>query len=304
MGSHSQPLEMVRAALVLLVLGLAVCPPPVFDDYFNEDVKIVDVSQDSAIKACVTPSTPLVTKISRATRACLGGDDTFDWEDFSKLNEGEDTDNNGLTVKLENAETCFYGEMGWLVGGQVKKDVIISDFGNLDTKVKGGFVADINQCSAWDGKLDSRMKRSAEDLENDTEEDTIEKVETGGLLGWVKSLIRSKRQVPGPKKIPQTQRKVVPKQQPQRPALTQRKVPPKIQPLGSRGGIAPRKRQISNKKIKKKIKKRKLIKKAPSTAVKSGLRRTINVDIYNKLWCFDLAVGQALKKCVEELIKS
>jgi len=35
-----------------------------------------------------------------------------------------------------------------------------------------------------------------------------------------------------------------------------------------------------------------------------GLRRTINVDIYNRLWCFDLAVGQALKKCVEELIKS
>merc|ERR1712168_1394287 len=82
--SHCQPLEMVRAVLVLFVLGLAVCPPPVFDDYFNEDVKIVDVSQDSAIKACVNPSTPLVTKISRATKACLGGDDTFDWEDFSK----------------------------------------------------------------------------------------------------------------------------------------------------------------------------------------------------------------------------
>ena len=29
------------AVLVLFVLGLAVCPPPVFDDYFNEDVKVV-----------------------------------------------------------------------------------------------------------------------------------------------------------------------------------------------------------------------------------------------------------------------
>merc|ERR1712013_595553 len=113
--SHSQPQEMVVAVLVLFVLGLAVCPPPVFDDYFNEDVKIVDVSQDSAIKAC------------------LGGDDSFDWEDFSRLNEGADTDNNGLTVKLENAETCFYGEMGWLVGGLVKKEVILSDFGNLNS---------------------------------------------------------------------------------------------------------------------------------------------------------------------------
>jgi len=160
--SHSQPQEMVVAVLVLFVLGLAVCPPPVFDGYFNEDVKIVDVSQDSAIKACVSPSTPLVTKISRATKACLGGDETFDWEDFSRLNEGEDTDNNGLTVKLENAETCFYGEMGWLVGGLVKKDVILSDFGNLNSKVKGGFEVDINQCSAWDGRLGNRMKRSAD----------------------------------------------------------------------------------------------------------------------------------------------
>jgi len=293
---------------VLFVLGLAVCPPPVFDDYFNEDVKIVDVSQDSAIKACVNPSTPLVTKISRATKACLGGDATFDWEDFSKLNEGEDTDNNGLTVKLENAETCFYGEMGWLVGGAVKKDVIISDFGNLDTKVKGGFVADINKCSAWDGRLASRMKRSAEDLENETEEDTIEKVETGGLLGWVKSLVRSKRQAPGQRKpIP---KKVAPKKPlnpPQRSAIG-RKLPPKVPPPGSRGGIGQRSQPNPKKKIKK-IKKKKKVKKIPpkpaASSVKStGLRRTINVDIYNRLWCFDLAVGQALKKCVEELIKS
>jgi len=274
-------------------------------------VKIVDVSQDSAIKACVTPSTPLVTKISRATRACLGGDDTFDWEDFSKLNEGEDTDNNGLTVKLENAETCFYGEMGWLVGGQVKKDVIISDFGNLDTKVKGGFVADINKCSAWDGRLDSRMKRSAEDLENDTEEDTIEEVETGGLLGWVKSLIRSKRQAPGQRKaIPKKivpQRRVIPNKQPQRPALPGRKLPQRSQPLirsvGSKNGPPKKKKVPTKRKI---LKKRKKIPKKPlNPAVKSpGPRRTINVDIYNRLWCFDLAVGQALKKCVEELIKS
>merc|ERR1712013_255281 len=57
--SHSQPQEMVAAVLVLFVLGLAVCPPPVFDDYFNEDVKIVDVSQDSAIKACESNPPPL-----------------------------------------------------------------------------------------------------------------------------------------------------------------------------------------------------------------------------------------------------
>merc|ERR1711942_148743 len=254
--SHSQPQEMVVAVLVLFVLGLAVCPPPVFDDYFNEDVKIVDVSQDSAIKACVSPSTPLVTKISKATKACLGGDDTFDWEDFSRLNEGEDTDNNGLTVKLENAETCFYGEMGWLVGGLVKKDVILSDFGNLNSKARGGFEADINQCSAWDGRLGSRMKRSAEDLEIEPEEETIETSEAGGLLDWVKTLVRSRRQAPGQQKM--IKRKgIPPKQPPQGPVLPKRKGPQQPQ-LRSRGGIVgrgqPRKRPL-----KKLIKKKKKI---------------------------------------------
>merc|ERR1712013_46923 len=193
--------------------------------------KIVDVSQDSAIKACVSPSTPLVTKISRATKACLGGDDSFDWEDFSRLNKGADTDNNGLTVKLENAETCFYGEMGWLVGGLVKKDVILSDFGNLNSKVRGGFEADINQCSAWDGRLGSRMKRSAEDLE----EASIESVEAGGLLDWVKTLVRSKRQAPGPKRIIQKKAKHPLPQQGR--VLQKRKVQPQPR-QGPRGGIA------------------------------------------------------------------
>ena len=100
-------------------------------------------------------------------------------------------------MALENAEACFYGQMGWLVNKLVKKDAIISDFGNLGANVKPAFVADINQCAAWNGKLSSsRRRRSAENPETE-EEESMESVESVGLLGWVKSLVRSKRQAPG-----------------------------------------------------------------------------------------------------------
>merc|ERR1712142_1045391 len=238
--SDSQPVKMAQyLVLAFCLVGLVVCIPPVFDDYFDEDVKIVDVSRHSAIKACVTPSTPLVNKISRATKTCLGDDETYNWEDFSKLNEGQDPDKNGLTVKLENAEACFYGEMGWLVGGQVKKEVIIADFGNLGSNVKGGFVTDINQCSTWDGRIASRTKRSAEGIEDGAEVEDVEKVETGGLLGWVKSLVRSKRQAPGPRKVIPRQVKKTPvkkqpvKKQPVR-KLPVKKLPVQNKPVGAR----------------------------------------------------------------------
>merc|ERR1712106_522456 len=66
---------------------------------------------------------------------------------------------------------------------------------------------------------------------------------------------------------------------------------------------APAQGQRSGKKVKKIKKKNKVAKKAPAQGQKKmGSKRTISLSIYNKLWCFDLAVGQALKKCVEEKI--
>jgi len=293
--------------LVCCLIGLATSLPPVFDDYFDEDVKIVDVSQDVAIKACLDPSATLLNKISRATKECLGDDDKFDWADFSQLNEGTDTDNNGLSVALENAEACFYGQMGWLLNKVVKKDAIISDFGNLGANVRPAFVADINQCAAWNGKLSSsRRRRSAENPETETEEEeSMESVESVGLLGWVKSLVRSKRQAPGPKKLPKkiikAKHPLVKKQplqkQPQaKKQLTLKSRGAKIQQRGA-------KVQPKGKKKKKILKKKKKIPPQKTGGARTAAR-TIDVEIYNKLWCFDLAVGQALKKCVEDKIRN
>merc|ERR1712106_680581 len=293
--------------LICCLIGLATSLPPVFDDYFDEDVKIVDVSQDVAIKACLDPSATLLNKISRATKECLGDDDKFDWADFSQLNEGTDTDNNGLSVALENAEACFYGQMGWLLNKVVKKDAIISDFGNLGANVKPAFVADINQCAAWNGKLSSsRRRRSAENPETETEEEeSMESVESVGLLGWVKSLVRSKRQAPGPKKLPKqilkdkqplVKKQLLQKQPQAKKQLTLKSRGAKVQQRGAK--VQPKGKKI------KKIQKKK--KKMPSKTI-VGVRtaaRTIDIEIYNKLWCFDLAVGQALKKCVEDKIRN
>ena len=56
------------------------------------------------------------------------------------------------------------------------------------------------------------------------------------------------------------------------------------------------------KKKKKIIKKKGPVRKIPAKS--AGLARTIDLDIYNKLWCFDLAVGKALKRCVEDKLKN
>ena len=68
---------------------------------------------------------------------------------------------------MENAEACFYKELGWLnnQGDNVNKNAILKDLDNLkDANIKQTFNKDINLCVNWNGKFGpSRMKRSAED---------------------------------------------------------------------------------------------------------------------------------------------
>ena len=150
-------------------------------------MKVVDISQKVALEACLSSSWSLLDKIEGATKNCLGKDKTFDWDDFDNINtvelyhfqsflglllcdyvpQGSDTDDNGLTIKMENAEACFYKGLGWLnnQGDNVNKDAILEDLDNLkDANIKQTFNKDINLCINWNGKFGpSRMKRSAED---------------------------------------------------------------------------------------------------------------------------------------------
>jgi len=74
------------------------------------------------------------------------------------------------------------------------------------------------------------------------------------LLDWVKTLVRSRRQAPGQKKIV----KRIPLK-PQGRVILKRKVPPQPK-LGSRGGIAKRGQPKAKQSVKKSVKK-KIIKK-------------------------------------------
>ena len=68
---------------------------------------------------------------------------------------------------MENAEACFYKDLGWLnnQGDIVNKNAILKDLDNLkDSNIKQTFNKDINLCINWNGKFGpSRMKRSVED---------------------------------------------------------------------------------------------------------------------------------------------
>jgi len=276
--------------------------PTVFDDYFDEEVKIVDVSQEAAIKACVKPSDVLLGKIDRATSSCLGDDDKFDWEDFTSLNTGPDSDQNGLTVKLENAEACFYGEMGWVVKELVKESVILSQFRNLTSSVKSDFVADIRNCNGWDGEMSgSRKRRSVDDSEEVADDDIEQEIVGGELLGWVKSLVRSRRAVvrkPPVKKQPVKKQPVVKK-----PPVAKKQVPGQGQRIiqgrsGQKQKVLPKKKLPLKKKVLLPKKKLPLKRKVPAPT------RDISRTTYNKLWCFDLAVAKALKNCVEDKISN
>ena len=86
-----------------------------------------------------------------------------------------------------------------MAGQVVKKDVIIKDFEKLDGDIKTAFVADVNQCASWSGDLSaSRKRRAADDnVDDDDDVDYSQDTDGPGLLGWVKSLVRSKRALPG-----------------------------------------------------------------------------------------------------------
>merc|ERR1719341_2260850 len=80
--------------LILLILGfeqLSAAPPAVFDDYFEQDVKAVHLTQRGVIKACLPENkwTQLLAKFEAANTACEVGNENarFDWATLAKLNQ-------------------------------------------------------------------------------------------------------------------------------------------------------------------------------------------------------------------------
>jgi len=294
----------VFLSVLSLICGQA---PEVFDDYFDQDIRIVEVEQKTALKACLATPGPMIVRINEATRTCLGGDNYFDWNDFAKFNTGGDTNDNGISNSMEQKEKCFYKEMGWFDGQDMVKSQILADFDSWnDEGIQASFNSGINDCASWGGSFDSSRKKRS-----------IEEEESYDNLSML-SHIRNKRQAPGPKG---TARKVV-----KGPKGGQgvRKVAGPNGPAKNVGGSAKGagaarktapgqgKKMVGTRSGGKNSPAKKSIpKKAPKKAVgpkngqgQQGERKTAKDDsAYNKLWCTDLVVQFGLKKCVEDLLK-
>merc|ERR1712241_593283 len=160
MGVDPGHLDTMVCLRLLVLLCLAICcsgkVPDVFEDYFNQDVQMVDVAQRTALGACLTTPGDLIPDLNAANRECFGGNSHLDWNDFA--------DNNGMTNKMEEAEICFYTKLGWLDGRSVQNSKILKHFKSIpDADKKKQFEDDVGACVRWDGSFSSRRKRSIEE---------------------------------------------------------------------------------------------------------------------------------------------
>merc|ERR1712110_1201575 len=283
MGRQSKKMAALMRSLpsvcfLCLFSSILSSAPNVFEDYFNEDVKDVAISENIALKACLESPNDLIDKISYAKRECFNGDSEFDWNDFADLNgKGNDPDNNGMSSKMEDAEMCFYKELGWTDGDKVVRAEIFADFASIPAGgIKTIFRNDVTECFEWDGDFASRKRRSIEEELGEAAYDGFAMV----------PLIRQRRQAvkKGPMKKGPAKKGPLKKG----PAKTVRG---KKGPAGKAGG------KFSGKKGGKG--------KGPGPkGVKNGQQNGSSNDkgVYNSLWCVDLAVQKYLQTCVENTL--
>jgi len=180
----------------LLYLGIAhlclAADPEVFENYFDDSVKEVDISLDSAIKGCLQNGNGLADKVKSAYGNCFGKD--YDFDDLAKKDGSGDSDNDGLPDTFENNEACFYEKMGWInAAGNLDPDVIKNDLTGLDDDLKAAFDGNIDKCAAWNGNFgSSRKKRGTGETDTDDVAPSIMEKE-GSVLGWLKSALRKTR---------------------------------------------------------------------------------------------------------------
>merc|ERR1712051_549835 len=180
----------MRSLQVVLLLGLrcVLGDPDVFENYFDDELRFVDVSQEVVLRACLPNGDDTVKKIQKAYDKCFGEDYSFD--DLADT-VGRDSDNDDLPDEYEGNEACFYKTMDWVKGRQVQPSVIEDDMAGLQDF--DSFKENINSCSAWSGNFGGRKRRAVGDASEDTEE--VHSIMQSGsrALQWVRSLVRRAR---------------------------------------------------------------------------------------------------------------
>merc|ERR1712183_477239 len=173
--------------------------PNVFEEYFDDGMKLVDVSQGIALRSCLSNGNT-ADQTKTIYDKCYGED--FNFDDLAQSGSS-DSDGDGLPDDFEGKETCFYKGMGWVSDdNELDEKKIKADMIGLDTDVKKLFDENVDTCMQWSGNFgQARKKRSVQDGEDNNvlemtmvEEDVPNIMDNGRrAMGWVRSLVRKSR---------------------------------------------------------------------------------------------------------------
>jgi len=287
-------LNMIVPIILQCLVSVSLTDPTVFDNYFDDPIKEVDISLNSAIKACLQNGDTLADKVKAAYNddECFGKD--YDFDDLAKEANGKDSDGDGLPDKFEGNEACFYKKMGWVdAAGSVDADAVKADLVGLDAGLKGEFDENIDKCAAWDGSFASRKKR---------EVDIPEVMEKGGQpLNWIKSVIRRTRSAEPQNENANKKRK---KNKNRSAKNGKGKGKKKNKNRSAKNGKGKKKNKNKNRSAKKGKGKGNGTGKGNKNDIETNGSGSLDESTYNKLWCFDLSLEQILEKCVENKIKN
>merc|ERR1712240_486224 len=176
--------------VVVTILPVTFAEPDVFGDYFDDGMKLVDISQDTALRSCLSDG-KTADKTKAAYDGCYG--QGYDFDDLAKAGGDDD----GLPDELEEKEGCFYKKMGWVSEDNVMDEAAIAaDMEGLEKEIQDGFLSDVGTCVAWSGNFGERRKREAGMKVQDTQDRELVPglMDTGRrALGWVRKLVRKAR---------------------------------------------------------------------------------------------------------------
>merc|ERR1712243_90218 len=175
--------------VVVTILPITLAEPDVFGDYFDDGMKLVDISQDAALRSCLSDG-KTADKTKAAYDGCYG--QGYDFDDLAKAGGDDD----GLPDELEEKEGCFYKKMGWVSEDNVMDEAAIAaDMEGLEKEIQDGFLSDVGTCKAWSGNFGERRKREA-GMEAQAQDKEVVPglMDTGRrAMGWVKKLVRNVR---------------------------------------------------------------------------------------------------------------
>merc|ERR1712179_394196 len=296
--------DMICKIILLGLAGLTLAgEPDVFQNYFDDTIKEVDIPLDAAIKACLQNGNTFADKVKKAYADCFGSAD-YDFGDLAAKEGSKDPDNDGLPDSFENNEQCFYKKMGWVnEAGSLNPDAIKGDLTGLESGTKDEFDGNIDKCASWNGDFGSRRKREAGGTETEEEVSNVPSVMASGssALGWLKAAVRKTRGAdPGDKNGK--------KRRNNKPKGRKKKQGKKVGKNGNgrRKGKGRRNNKPKGRKKKqgKKVGKNKGKNAGSENKKASRNNKDMDDSTYNKLWCFDLSLEQILEKCVENKMKN